>query len=201
MENNKLDLPKVEGFEDLEGEAWRKIPILGLENYEVSDKGRVRSWAKPFHTRTKNGPQIMNGQINTHRGGYRRFSLYSIIGNQRKQVCYSCHRLVMLAFVGPAPEQYQVAHEDGNPLNNDLKNLNYKTQKENEHDKKRHGTDPRGERHGGAILTEQQVIEIYLSKESGPVLAKRYGLRSRQSINMIRRGKTWGYLTKDLKKE
>ena len=54
------------------------------------------------------------------------------------------HQLVLEAFVGPRPARHQAAHGDGNPLNNTLANLRWATPKENEADKRLHGTLPVG---------------------------------------------------------
>ena len=48
-------------------------------------------------------------------------------GGQGKPV----HQLVMLAFVGPAPEGMEVRHLNGNPTDNRLINLKYGTRREN----------------------------------------------------------------------
>lgn len=49
-------------------------------------------------------------------------------------------------------------------------------------------TDMTGERHPGSKLTDQQAEEILASRESGTVLAQRYGV-SGPTISMIRTGK------------
>ena len=50
------------------------------------------------------------------------------------------HRLVALAFLGPAPfDDAVVAHWDGDPTNNRVENLRWATRVENEADKARHG--------------------------------------------------------------
>ena len=49
---------------------------------------------------------------------------------------------------------------------------------------------PRGEKHHGAKLTREDVLLIRSSAESGPTLAKKFGV-DRSNINCIRRGDTW----------
>jgi hypothetical protein len=51
-------------------------------------------------------------------------------------------------------------HLDGNPANNNLKNLKWGTHAENELDKIEHGTLLRGEQSGSAKLTDSIVILI-----------------------------------------
>jgi hypothetical protein len=50
------------------------------------------------------------------------------------------HHLVLEAFVGPRPAGDQAAHGDGDRLNNVLGNLRWATPKENNGDKRSHGT-------------------------------------------------------------
>lgn len=50
------------------------------------------------------------------------------------------HQLVLAAFVGPRPEGMEVAHENGDPQDNRLTNLSYKTKNGNMLDSVRHGT-------------------------------------------------------------
>jgi hypothetical protein len=64
------------------------------------------------------------------------------------------------AFVGPCPSGQEAAHLDGDPANNRLDNLAWKTPVENMGDQEKHQTLNWGERHGGAKLTEADVIAI-----------------------------------------
>lgn len=50
------------------------------------------------------------------------------------------HQLVLEAFIGPRPEGMVTLHRDGDPKNNQLRNLRYGTQSENMRDAIRHGT-------------------------------------------------------------
>jgi len=52
---------------------------------------------------------------------------------------FSVHGLVMLAFVGPRPDNLEVLHFDGNKLNNRLDNLRYGTSSENKFEAVRQG--------------------------------------------------------------
>ena len=127
----------------LEGENWRPIP--GCPPYEVSDFGRVRSpdrltavkvdksrWGMEYTAIVRHRGGILKQQL--VRGGYLRVSLGRASRNY-------VARLVLLAFVGePPPGDYEAAHDDGNPQNNTLTNLSWKTPKENAADKQRHGT-------------------------------------------------------------
>lgn len=99
-------------------EQWR--PIEGYEGqYEVSDKGRVRSW--------KPGPK-RNGKILSEVK-----SSYHPKVNLSKDgvVTQHCiHVLVAAAFLGPTPKGLVVFHKDHNPKNAAAKNLEFRGQGE-----------------------------------------------------------------------
>lgn len=114
--------------DDIEAEVWRTIPGLdGL--YEVSNIGRVRSLPR----------ERTNGRIRKIRllSGY--MVVYIGLGLRGKKTLL-VHRLVLEAFVGPCPEGYEAAHNNGNSTDNRLENLRWATKKENGRDKIRHGT-------------------------------------------------------------
>lgn len=52
---------------------------------------------------------------------------------------------------------------------------------------------PKGERHSQAVLTEDDVIEILQSTDSGKSAASRYGVTP-STISNIRSGKTWSHV-------
>lgn len=118
-------------------EEWRPVP--GYEgSYEVSSLGRVRSIPRVLTMR--------NGQTRTHPGrllkprpaGRERMHLQVVVGGRPRYV----HRLVLLAFHGPAPAGMQGCHNDGNSKNNRLDNLRWDTGSNNRYDSVRHGTHP-----------------------------------------------------------
>lgn len=110
-------------------ERWCWIP--GYEGlYRVSDKGEI--WSMPRNT--AHGGQLK--QI-LHSGG-RYYVTLTLNGKQQR---HQVHRLVLLAFVGPAPDGQECRHLDGNPANNNRSNLAWGTHRENIQDKKLHGTD------------------------------------------------------------
>lgn len=99
-------------------ELWKDISEYeGL--YQISNKGRVRSlskgkikYLKPLKTPI----------------GYLQFKLCK---KQVKKMFYA-HRLVLIEFCPiESPEKFQVNHKDENKTNNDLKNLEWVTPKEN----------------------------------------------------------------------
>jgi hypothetical protein len=103
------------------------------------------------------------------------------------------HRLVFAAFHGEIPPGVVIRHVDGDPLNNGLANLTSGTPADNIADSIRHGTFPRGERHGQAKLTDYQVREMRSRYEAGGVsyrsLAEEYGV-TKSNVSLIIRGES-----------
>ena len=114
-------------------EEWRSVP--GYPGYSVSDLGRVRSWLS--------GGRILDPQYQQPLGGYVGVKLWRR-NDAGERVCQrmNVHSIVMLAFVGPRPDDLHVRHLDGNPVNNRLENLAYGTPRENALDTIRHGRNP-----------------------------------------------------------
>lgn len=125
-------------------------------------------------------------------GGYQRLTVYTPPTTLMVKVA----SVVCETFHGPRPAGMQVAHEDGNPLNDAASNLSWKTSKENAADRDRHGRQARGSRHPGAKLTEEDVRHIRVERREGvPVadLAARYGI-GHSTVSMVANGRTWGHV-------
>lgn len=166
--------------------SWRPVP--GFPGYEVSDTGLVRSWKKrrncaPIPTE----PRLLTPQ--RWGGPYAQVLLRNDDGPKAMHV----HRLVLLAFAGPADGRV-ARHLDGDPSNNNLNNLAWGTYKENSADQVRHGTSHLGDRHPLAKLTEAKVREIMASDESGASLSRRMGVCT-SAIYNVRQGWTWNHVT------
>lgn len=121
-------------------EEWR--PVVGYEgSYEVSDQGRVRSLERTIeaHGEIRSGhTRLLKGRVLRHgigRGGYHRVALV----RQCHVAVRFVHRLVLEAFVGPAPEGMECCHNNGDKADNRLVNLRWGTRSENMYDKIRHG--------------------------------------------------------------
>lgn len=157
-------------------ETWRQV--IGHPWYEVSDHGRVRSYKQ---WRGSPVPRILIPTI-----GKKGYPFVGIDGIPGRQV----HSLVLEAFVGPRPTGAVTRHLDGNRANSRLNNLAWGTRAENEADKINHGTDNRGERHGMAKLTTDQVKAIREAFGSHRVIADRFGI-CQSHVSVIRSGKAW----------
>ena len=116
-------------------EKWKYIE--GFDDcYEISNKGRVRSWygwnGKEYYKRTE--PLIL--KQHTKENGYKQLSLTNKNTRKRFKNAY-VHRLVAEAFCDKSGyEEYkgklQVNHLDFNKSNNHCENLEWCTQKENQ---------------------------------------------------------------------
>ena len=108
-------------------EIWKDI--YGYYGYQVSSEGRVRSFVNNRHG-TYNNFHILKPVCN--HGGYPTVCLGR---GKRKLVS----RLVAEAFI-PNPRNLPlVRHMDDNPLNNNVENLQWGTQKDNMQDCVKHG--------------------------------------------------------------
>ncbi len=161
-------------------EEWR--PVVGYEGlFKVSSLGRVKSFNKK---------KILTG---TKISGYYKVCLC------KNKVCrvISIHTLVCTAFHGPKPSpKHEVAHWDGNPLNNRSDNLRWATKIENCADKIRHGTVIRGEATYNNILSEVDVLSMRkLYKEGCPKdqIARRFHV-SRTTVYDITHKRRWKWL-------
>jgi hypothetical protein len=107
------------------------------------------------------------------------------------------HQLVALAFLGPKPSpHHEVAHLDGQRLNNHVSNLAWLLHRENERHKDLHGTRLRGSQIHSAKLVEAQVVLIRQALAVGIrqcVLAQTYGV-SDSTVSLIARAKTWRHV-------
>lgn len=172
-------------------EAWAAIP--GYEGlYEVSSYGRVRRSSK---SRMAPTGHVLKPRVTPD--GYLRYGL----SKHRRYWHVKAHRLVAITFLGPPPcLRSQVAHFDGDKMNNHLSNLRWATPRENEADKKRHGRvggAPRGERHPQAKLTANTVKEMRRLAAAGTTvksIAARFGAANQTAYDAIV-GKTWKLVT------
>lgn len=151
--------------------------------YEVSSLGRVRR-AKPGR-RTFTGRQLT---LVLMKVGY--FCVRPVVEGRNVQMCV--HAMVAECFLGPRPDGFDVNHIDGVKTNNSVSNLEYVSHGDNMRHAFAMGLAPRGERHGHAKLTDDQVREIRArraSGEPGSVLAKAFGV-SPSTISQIASGKS-----------
>ena len=189
-------------------EVWR--PVRGYEGlYEVSDLGRVRSLARtvisgsfapggigPRRLKTKVLKPIMDAST-----GYCSVMLYKDGGKR-----HSIHRLVIEAFVGPAPGKvtvrkggFVVDHINEVKTDNRAVNLRWVRTEWNTYYRygESHpiakGRSCPGEKHGCAKLTNEQVLAIRQDPRSQRAIAAEYGM-SQATIGRIKQRKLWKHL-------
>lgn len=142
---------------------WKAIPGWP---YEVSDRGLVRR---------------IGGRIKSPSGTH-----YAIVSLWRdgKPTYRYVHHLVLEAFRGPCPQGMERAHQNGRHRDNLLCNLRYKTKKENEADKLRHGT-------FGKKFSPLQVLAVRSAKGTQREIGARFGM-SQSMVSDIKNGVKWG---------
>lgn len=169
--------------------TWKSIPgFAGL--YEISDGGAVRSLDRYANGMRKG--RVLKQSIKAK--GYRQVTLCREDGTRAS---FFVHRLVAQAFIGPCAFGEVVRHLDDQPSNNRLINIAYGTHLHNAQDKKRLGTQTKGERHSMAKLTESEVRFILVQDlsrfGSTAKLARQFGVTP-SHVAAIRAGKTWKHL-------
>lgn len=181
--------PEAWMYPKLNGVIERWLPARSFEGqYEVSDKGRVRSLN---YNKTRGLIKFISKNIN--KGGYH------VVALRKKGKGYlpTVHKLVMGAFVGSRPEEMEVNHIDGNKLNNRLENLEYVTRSENcKHSFVMGLQCNKGVRHSQARLNDEKVIEIRKLCGDGLTrkeVAEMFGVTAGQITNIMC-GRGWKHV-------
>lgn len=170
-------------------ERWKDIP--GLEGYyQTSDLGRVRSITRSIERRDGKR-KVFQGRVlsASSAGGSSRYLCVTLSVGNRQARPY-VHQLIALAFIGDAPQGYEVHHVNGIPTDNRPCNLVYV------HKGVHVSGHQRGEANHNAILTEQDVIHIHrllAQGHKGAVIARLYGVHP-DTISDIRRGRSWKHV-------
>jgi hypothetical protein len=139
-------------------EQWKDIPGYG-GLYEASDMGRIRvkercvmkyNWRANAVIGQTYKARILVGATDK---GYRVVHLG--VGGTKFRV--AVHRLVLLAFVGYAPEGCEACHGNGDRTDNRLSNLRWDTHYANNQDRRAHGRYASGRDHPMAKFTAEQI--------------------------------------------
>jgi hypothetical protein len=120
---------------------------------------------------------------------------YAAITRNRKTMSVGRY-VCILAHGEPFLIWNQAAHNCGNRLCCNPRHLRWTTRVENEADKKAHGTDNRGERHGRSTLTTNDVLAIRRSRNSGAArarLAREYNVKPATIYDITSR-RRWAWL-------
>jgi len=166
-------------------ENWKDV--ISYESlYQVSDMGRVRSFGG---TR----PGLLKGDIGYN--GYQRVTLWQ----NGKPEKFSVHKLVMIMFVGVAPDGYEINHKNGKRADNRLENLEYVTHSQN----LKYSYDVlgiprmRGTKNGHAVLTDEKVRQIRILARTGYThakIAEIFGI-CRTAVTLINQKKRWKHIS------
>lgn len=167
--------------------------------YSVSEDGSVFTHRKRYGKGQGNGGGVKIDwgyirKLNSYRGhgGY----WYVSVSTEQGQRSIPVHTMLMDAFVGPCPDGYEVRHLDGNPENNNLENLKYGTRQENAADRVRHGSQPRGESHGRAKLTRNDIKAVRAKHSDGATIAsiaRQYAM-AESTIGDIVKKRRWKHI-------
>ncbi|CAM8755298.1 hypothetical protein NCF_04335 [Burkholderia pseudomallei] len=171
-------------------EEWRDV--VGFEGYyQVSNVGRVFSAARIIvkcnGVEMTVSERFVRPRLNP--SGY----LIVTLSRDGKPFHKPVHQLVARAFIGPRPRGKEVAHWDGNQLNNFVLNLRYATPQENADDRVRHGRVPRGVAHPHAKLTDEIVRMVIADARAHAVMASLLGV-SEGLVRQIRSRRIWKHV-------
>ncbi len=161
-------------------EEWRAV--VGYEGiYEVSSLGRINSLKRKYTL-----GRIM-GYITD--GRYNRVSL-SKESNTKK---YLVHRLLAIAFIPNPLNKPCINHIDNNGLNNNLSNLEWCTNRENQQHSARQGRNKFGEKNNKAKLKDKDIPIIRESKLTLKELGKIYNVHF-SIIHDVKKRNTWKHI-------
>jgi hypothetical protein len=163
--------------------------VKGFPDYCISENG-VITRVSDFKNRTEGS--VIRHRI--ERGGYAIIGLYK----DGKQVTRTVHSLVAETFLGEPPTgKHEVAHADGDRLNNRVSNLRWATRSENHADKRQHGTVLIGVKNPAAKLDDTKVKTIRELKGSSNIsnqaLGDMFGV-TKVAIRYVLCGRTWSHV-------
>jgi hypothetical protein len=186
----------------LDKEIWTNVANPYFKDYYlVSNLGRVKSLDR-LMLRSNGRPLVVKSRIlKMHVGGQGYVRV--ILSHNSVSKMYQVHKLMLLSFLGKPPKGHVTRHLNGDPGYNKLFNLKFGTLSQNQLDRRRHGTDQRGENNPTVKLSEKEVIEIRntvlpmseLRVKRGSIkdLAEKFGV-SKSTIRSIRSGKGWQHV-------
>lgn len=162
-------------------EEWRDIK--GYEGlYQVSNIGRIKSlygWnGKEYIKREK----ILNPyNRKDKKTTYPRSVIKLIKGKAKKD--YKVHRLVAEAFIPNPENKPQVNHIDGNPLNNNVNNLEWVTDREN----KLHAIENNLKINTINTIDRETMLELLNNGKSYDEIAELLGIAKGTVFNYIKK--------------
>lgn len=164
-------------------------PIPGFDRYLATDSGEIID-SRSRYRRHVGERRIMAA----HPDGWGYLKVR--ISDGERVLHKAVHALVCVAFHGARPPGMEVRHLDGNQLNNRPENLCWGTPTENNRDRIRHGTIPRGESNRRSKFTDEQVRlmrDRWKAGETITDLASEYGVAYSTMSRALRR-RTWKHV-------
>lgn len=166
----------------------RFLDIPDYPGYKIGDRGTIISYKRKV-------PRVLKPQLDREGNWMIRFQ------KNKKQHGHLVGRLVLLAFVGLPPTEHECCHGPRGRNCHHLNNLSWGTKSKNSLDRKRDGTDNRGEprrgsKNGGSKLTEQNVLNIrakYTAGETQSKIAKDFEI-VRSTVSVIVNRKSWKHV-------
>jgi hypothetical protein len=171
-------------------EIWKDIE--GYERYyQVSNFGRVKSLER-IVKHSKGGKKIVKERILNNcicGSGYYTVLLAKEGVNKR----IMNHVLVAKSFLKNPNNKRTVNHIDCNKLNNNLSNLEFSTDSENQIHASKNGLKPKGEKHVNSKIKSKDVLYIRNSSKTCKELGEMFNI-SFQTVSKIKLKKTWKHL-------
>ena len=167
-------------------ELWE--PIKGYKYYEISNFGNVRSLNKKVSSGIKNNKtRIHKGKVLKQKnsgGGYKQVCLVQLSNNKKTKLV---HRLVAQAFI-PNPENKPcINHIDSNRKNNNVRNLEWVTYKENTKHSIEYGNFKPTTYGKIQKKDKQEIITLYNQSKLGyRKIAKIYGVHYTRIYQIIK---------------
>lgn len=167
------------------------LEIPGYPGYAVGDDGTV--WS--CRVRGNHGARgaWRRNKATRRSTGYLVAGVHDAAGVKKQR---KVHVLVLLAFSGPKLPGMETRHLNGNRGDNRLRNLAWGTKQENQADRERHGTMPRGAQNPKAVINEQQARRIKKMLRRGIsmfAIRKLIGV-SVGVVHGIKHGNTWPHV-------
>lgn len=170
------------------------VDIPNFPGYRVDSDGYV--WSLWILKHRKIGTTQKKLKPYKNNSGY---LTVTIMRDTKRCVC-RINRIVCEAFHGPPPtETHEAAHQNGIRTDNRAVNLKWKTRSENVADMILHKTQPYGELHGRAKLTEKQAVIVYKLCQKGNFSKIRIGQRfgiTRHQVQNIASQRQWKHISK-----
>lgn len=172
-------------------EQWKDIK--GYEGlYQISNTDKVKALKRTTYMLINNCYRTYKEKVLKHNiaNGYLTVLLYKNKIASRKSI----HVLKAIAFI-PNPDKLpEVNHIDNDPLNNDLKNLEWCTHVHNINHKVIQGRQAKGETHGMVKLNEKKIKKIRSLKGfTQRELAKKFNVYE-STIQKIINKRTWKHI-------